>query len=1138
MAVRRQGLKFTVTSTSFSDSDSDDGGVPVGKAEPMRYDTTFRAGGRTKHATKFVNIVGSPVKRAPPERDLLMPDIPEDPMPLDESEEFSPHDGFEFDEGHPVDHGPRDARDSDRPLYVWAAEDLEDFLDACLRDEGRGEYRDQTRCAECRGPGIQVHRCDDCFSQALFCTVCTVHLHRDNPFHIIRTWSGSCFVRTDLQSLGLRLQLGHKRGEVCPGTVARSVEEQVAAARETFCIVDSNGIHEVGVDFCTCGGETSRTNQLLRAGLYPATSTRPRSAATFRVLRKFHKQSFESKCSAYEFYNALSRETNNTGNFQPRDRYSAFLCMTREWQHLMMLKRSARGHMKGGTRGIEAGACALLCPACPQPGKNLPLGGEWKSVGREKRFLYSLFLAIDANFRMKRKQVSSEAADPGLNHGAAFFSEVKKYMSHVRKHWDEEQEKSNCVSHDAVDQPDREARGTASSGIGTVDYARHNMKRPNGVADLQKGERYINMDYMLWMSLAGYDDLVQLTVSYDIVCQWHINIWRRLAKYEPELVKRAGKRHFVWLIPKFHLPAHIEACNILYSFNLTPYVGQTDGEAPERGWANANPLASSTKEMGPGARRDAIDDHFNDWNHKKIIALGRVMLERIQKAVGEMVEKQQDLVETEASLPQETLKPWKKAMELWELDPRNPNPFNVAEKHASLLAVRARIAEEVQHEMEGDASDDVRGDLHASEMLSMGLNLEDQQRALACDTAALKNHATAAQKTTMLERGNKLRRKIWNWMKTQTEFQPSIATLRATDDQARAAAARSQPTSGVPVHALELWLPSRQSRLPGSAVMLKESHARYEFDLREALAHRALEEVRRMLLVRTFQYKAKDRHVRGVAGNTRTKTSIAVLDERIRREADEYRASRRAMASLAPRLKETRWQLVLKELAPDDVRGMPRGLFHDPERKKRKRSAPENEEPPQPKEMSWIWRTGMASLTAAASSSEDAARRATHEGLRVEWAKIRARARRWTEEVDLLEEEMRRILVFLDWKAKWWRSLKEARTKESDPARYDTAMDDPALCEGLHAYAERQAMIQEDMKARFEANWKDVPTWIAMGREGVSVIRADAGMEEEGEYEDAEGEDKESGEEPVPLWARNPIAVSSSLVEGSLLPTA
>ncbi|KAF8183464.1 hypothetical protein K438DRAFT_1974947 [Mycena galopus ATCC 62051] len=46
------------------------------------------------------------------------------------------------------------------------------------------------------------------------------------------------------------------------------------------------------------------------------------------------------------------------------------------------------------------------------------------------------------------------------------------------------------------------------------------------------------------------------------------------------------------------------------------------------------------------------------------------------------------------------------------------------------------------------------------------------------------------------------------------------------------------------------------------------------------------------------------------------------------------------------------------------------------------------------------------------------------EALRIEWARARTRAWRWTEQVDLVEEEMRRVLQFLDWKAEWWLGLK------------------------------------------------------------------------------------------------------------------
>ncbi|KAF7326720.1 CxC2 domain-containing protein [Mycena sanguinolenta] len=837
--------RFTVTSTRFSDSEDDDDEL-LPRTDSMRHDSIVKVGNRTKHATRYVQVEASPGKRQrihSPEPDLLVPDIAPPTANLEDFVEDLRvlEEGFAFDEGHPVDSGPRGVRESDRPLNMWAQYDRETFLDELLRCEGRGDYHGQKRCAECHGWGTQAHRCEECFTGALFCTPCLVSIHADNPLHFVQTWNGSFFERNTLRNLGLRIQLGHIRGEACPRTLARSAEE---TSKASFCIVHTNGIHEVALDFCICGKAQSHTVQLLRARLYPATTLRPSSAASFSVLRKFHMHSFESKCSAYEFYNALARETNNTGNFQPRDRYREFLRMTREWRNLQMLKRSARAHIPEGVRNIEAGACALLfCPACPQPGKNLPVDGDW--------------------------------------------NEVAAYMEHVREHWDFEQEVRIPFF-----SPDRDARGTASSGIGTVDCARHNMKRPNGVGDLQKGERYINMDYMLWKSLQGYDDLIQLIFSYDIVCQWSINIWRRLAQYKPELKNRAGTGYRYW-------PRRM---------------------AKPRSVAGPTRILSQLAqgEMGPGARRDILDDHFNNWNHKKIVALGRVMLERVQKAVGQMMEKQEDLVETEASLPPENVKNWTMAIELWEHNPRNPNPFDIKEKHATLQAVRKRIAEETKDAVEGDRADDVRGDLHVSEMLAMGMQLESQQRDLASDGAALKTHASDGQKTTLLERGNKLRRKIASWVRTQTEFQPDVARLRERDDLARAESAKTQPTAGVSVEALELWLPSKQARTPG--VIVKQSHARYEFDMREARAYEALEEIRRLLLVRTHHYKFKDKNVSGVSGHTRSRQAIAVLDERIRREAGEYRAARRALASLAPRLGETRWSLILKELAPKDIR--------------------------------------------------------------------------------------------------------------------------------------------------------------------------------------------------------------------------
>jgi hypothetical protein len=109
-----------------------------------------------------------------------------------------------------------------------------------------------------------------------------------------------------LKSLGVRIQLGHALGVLCPNPEK--------AWGDDFVIISSHTIDEVGLDYCNCSTAQSKHVQLLRMRLYPATGTNPRSAATFSALRRFAHMTFESKCSGYEFYNSLARETNNTGS--------------------------------------------------------------------------------------------------------------------------------------------------------------------------------------------------------------------------------------------------------------------------------------------------------------------------------------------------------------------------------------------------------------------------------------------------------------------------------------------------------------------------------------------------------------------------------------------------------------------------------------------------------------------------------------------------------------------------------------------------------------------------------------------------------------------------------------------------------
>lgn len=65
--------------------------------------------------------------------------------------------------------------------------------------------------------------------------------------------------------------------------------------------------------------------------------------------------------------------------------------MVREWRHIKMLKRSGRGHDPNGVKNTKEGECAVTCPACPQPGKNLPV--DWKDAPEGRRYV-STIIAI------------------------------------------------------------------------------------------------------------------------------------------------------------------------------------------------------------------------------------------------------------------------------------------------------------------------------------------------------------------------------------------------------------------------------------------------------------------------------------------------------------------------------------------------------------------------------------------------------------------------------------------------------------------------------------------------------------------------------------------------------------------------
>jgi Kyakuja-Dileera-Zisupton transposase len=132
------------------------------------------------------------------------------------------------------------------------------------------------------------------------------------------------------------------------------------------------------------------------------------------------------------------------------------------------------------------------------------------------------------------------------------------------------------------------------------------------------------MDYFITSTLK-HNPPLEVVLSYDIACQWSKKFPLRCALYPSHLNPFSRGIKFFYYVPKFHLPAHVSSCQSSYSLNYSPGVGRTDGESPERGWSSTNDLAYSTREMGPGSRRDVLDDNFGDANWWKIVRMGTFM---------------------------------------------------------------------------------------------------------------------------------------------------------------------------------------------------------------------------------------------------------------------------------------------------------------------------------------------------------------------------------------------------------------------------------------------------------------------------------------------------------------------------------
>jgi len=89
----------------------------------------------------------------------------------------------------------------------------------------------------------------------------------------------------------------------------------------------------------------------------------------------------------------------------------------------------------------------------------------------------------------------------------------------------------------------------------------------------------------------------------------------------------------------------------------------------------------------------------------------------------------------------------------------------------------------------------------------------------------------------------------------------------------------------------------------------------------------------------------------------------------------------------------------------------------------------------------------------------------------------------YTEEVELLLEEMRRVLAFFQWDRDRWnlRAL-HIRRRPDGATHFPTTLSphETSFAEGLKAYALRQASVRQRLFNTFMQQWHDVPKFMAI----------------------------------------------------------
>ncbi|EIW73761.1 hypothetical protein CONPUDRAFT_68447 [Coniophora puteana RWD-64-598 SS2] len=580
-------------------------------------------------------------------------------------------------------------------------------------------------------------RCDDCFGFLEGCQECFRSAHQHMPFHNVRTWTGTYYEPSFLSKCGLVTQLGHG-GRTCPAPKKSSESDKLSSVFERLSIriglqkafthkhtdhdgnsiltiVDTNGLHQVAVNWCGCDKKADEDIQLLEHGMYPASQKTPRTAFTFQALDDYLLQNRECKVPANSYIAQLRRKTMDSMPQEVPVRYVELNRCSRQWR----LLKGLLAHGEGMNRGTDSGqgSLATVCPGCPRPQVNMPEGWE----ADPHKWKHGATLCMDGNFKADHLRMRKEANDVPLTDGAAYMTESKAYEKHLDT-YPANAEISTCNAHRAITQANQ-TRGVHKdvTGIVVVACARHGFFIPGSAVSLQKGEAFANTDWALWMALLWYSGLLNVLVLYDVWCIFVIHLLSRFAK--SKFMNLPLNMAIMGGIGQFHVHGHKDACVARWSLLYIVGAGNVDGEILETLWAALNEISRSTRSMSTLHRKEVLDNHMDDSNWKKLTKIALSLAEKWKRAVVKFPDAQKAFLDLSAVAGPDQVATWMEQLDKAQAErASNPAAMEILNIKVEDMPTQADIQTELSEEVPRRP-----GQLSTVEWLSDGLDIHAEQ---------------------------------------------------------------------------------------------------------------------------------------------------------------------------------------------------------------------------------------------------------------------------------------------------------------------------------------------------------------------------------------------------------------------------